>query len=94
MAARRLGVDTGGTFTDVVTAEGRVVKLLSTPEDPAAAVLDGVEQAGGADVLAHGTTVATNTLLERRGARVALYATDRDRPAGQALAVRPVHRPA
>ena len=76
MAARRLGVDTGGTFTDVVTAEGRVVKLLSTPEDPAAAVMDGVEQAGGADALAHGTTVATNTLLERGGARVALYATE------------------
>jgi N-methylhydantoinase A/oxoprolinase/acetone carboxylase beta subunit len=68
-------VDTGGTFTDVVTAEGEVLKVLSTPEDPAAAVIAAVEQAGGASTLAHGTTVATNTLLERRGGRVALFAT-------------------
>jgi N-methylhydantoinase A/oxoprolinase/acetone carboxylase beta subunit len=72
---RRIGVDTGGTFTDIVTATGEILKLLSTPEDPAAAVLAGVEQAGAAESLAHGTTVATNTLLERRGGRVALFTT-------------------
>jgi N-methylhydantoinase A/oxoprolinase/acetone carboxylase beta subunit len=67
----RVGVDTGGTFTDVVAANGEIRKLLSTPADPAAAVAAGI---AGLDVdsLAHGTTVATNALLERRGATVAL----------------------
>jgi N-methylhydantoinase A/oxoprolinase/acetone carboxylase beta subunit len=71
-------VDTGGTFTDVVGADGTVVKLPSTPADPARAVADGVDRATGhcrPDTLAHGTTVATNALLERRGGRVALVAT-------------------
>ncbi len=71
----RCGVDTGGTFTDVVTDDGTVVKVSSTPDDPARAVAAGLE--GHADerrpeLLAHGTTVATNALLERRGAVVAL----------------------
>ena len=65
------GVDTGGTFTDVVLGDGRIAKVPSQPDDPAAAVAAGL---GGErpSVLAHGTTVATNALLERRGARVAL----------------------
>jgi len=67
----RVGVDTGGTFTDVVAADGRIAKVLSTPDNPARAVGAGVE-AFAPDVLAHGTTVATNALLERRGAVVAL----------------------
>ena len=74
----RLGIDSGGTFTDVVTDDGRVAKVASTPDDPARAVeraIDSVGGRGGVDVLAHGTTVATNALLERRGARVALIAT-------------------
>ena len=67
----RAGVDTGGTFTDVVLDDGRIAKVLSQPDDPAAAVASAL---GGeaVDVLAHGTTVATNALLERRGAAVAL----------------------
>ncbi|HSS11845.1 MAG TPA: hydantoinase/oxoprolinase family protein [Acidimicrobiales bacterium] len=69
-------MDTGGTFTDVVASDGRVVKLLSTPDDPALAVAVGVAQVGRADVLTHGTTVATNALLERRGGEVALFATE------------------
>ncbi len=68
----RVGVDTGGTFTDVVDATGAHVKVLSTRDDPSAAVRAGAAAVGAADVLAHGTTVATNTLLERRGACVAL----------------------
>ncbi|MHB1534222.1 MAG: hydantoinase/oxoprolinase N-terminal domain-containing protein, partial [Acidimicrobiales bacterium] len=72
----RVGVDTGGTFTDVVCADGRVVKRLSTTGDPALAVAAGIADAGGASVLAHGTTVATNALLERSGGRVALVATE------------------
>lgn len=75
----RIAIDTGGTFTDVVAlvhGELRMLKLPSTPEDPARAVLDGVRRilAPGeqCDVLIHGSTVATNALLERRTARVVL----------------------
>jgi N-methylhydantoinase A/oxoprolinase/acetone carboxylase beta subunit len=68
----RVAVDTGGTFTDVVSDAGEYLKLLSTPDDPARAVSEGVARVGGAEVLAHGTTVATNALLQRRGGRVAL----------------------
>jgi N-methylhydantoinase A/oxoprolinase/acetone carboxylase beta subunit len=74
----RLGIDSGGTFTDVVDEDGVVAKVASTPGDPARAVeraIDTVGARGRVDVLAHGTTVATNALLERRGARVALIAT-------------------
>ena len=71
----RSGVDTGGTFTDVVGDDGTITKVLSTPDDPARAVAEGL---GGArpDLLAHGTTVATNALLERQGAVVALVTND------------------
>jgi len=71
-----VGVDTGGTFTDVVAADGRAVKVPSTPADPSAAVADGIARVGGATDLAHGTTVATNALLERTGGRVALVTTE------------------
>lgn len=73
-----VAIDTGGTFTDVVAlVNGRVtvLKVPSTPADPAAAVLDGVRQVmdTGLDyTLVHGSTVATNTLLEGTGARVGL----------------------
>ena len=73
-----VAVDTGGTFTDVVVLRDgalSALKVPSTPDDPARAVLDGIRAAlppGAAFVLVHGSTVATNTLLERTGARVAL----------------------
>jgi N-methylhydantoinase A/oxoprolinase/acetone carboxylase beta subunit len=70
---RRVGVDTGGTFTDVVDESGAHVKVLSDRVDPASAVRRGLADVGAeVEVLAHGTTVATNTLLERTGSRVAL----------------------
>jgi N-methylhydantoinase A/oxoprolinase/acetone carboxylase beta subunit len=73
----RVGVDTGGTFTDVVDETGASVKVLSDRVDPAAAVRRGVGEVGAnLAVLAHGTTVATNTLLERAGARVALVTNE------------------
>ncbi len=69
----RCGIDCGGTFTDVVADDGRIEKVASTPDDPARAVERAIATLGTPpDVLAHGTTVATNALLERRGARVAL----------------------
>ncbi len=80
----RLGVDVGGTFTDVVAVDrqGRVAtaKVPSTPEDSSAGVIAGWEAlnepAASVAVFAHGTTVATNALLERRGGRTALITTE------------------
>ncbi len=82
----RIGIDTGGTFTDVVavnetTGEIVAVKTPSTPDDPARAVLEGVRKvlarAGGGTVAAvcHGTTVATNALLEERFPDLGLVTT-------------------
>jgi N-methylhydantoinase A len=76
----RIAIDTGGTFTDCVCLEdGRlcVKKIFSTPADPSQAVLEGVRQLGGGDgvEVRHGTTVGTNTMLERTGARVAFVTT-------------------
>ncbi|HNG22990.1 MAG TPA: hydantoinase/oxoprolinase N-terminal domain-containing protein, partial [Microthrixaceae bacterium] len=58
----RIGADSGGTFTDVVGTDGRVLKVPSTPADPGDAVRDGTAALApdGPELLAHGTTVATN----------------------------------
>ncbi|HEU4390176.1 MAG TPA: hydantoinase/oxoprolinase family protein [Blastocatellia bacterium] len=84
----RIGIDTGGTFTDFVVAVGSrltVFKLPSTPSNPAEAILAGVGRAlaeipasvrTGQFEIVHGTTVATNALLERKGARTALITTE------------------
>jgi N-methylhydantoinase A len=79
---RQLGVDVGGTFTDLVlSSDGgvTVAKVPSTPDDQAQGILDGLDrlEVAPADLhrLAHGTTVATNTVLERDGARVVLLTT-------------------
>ncbi|MFO1084597.1 MAG: hydantoinase/oxoprolinase family protein [Reyranellaceae bacterium] len=83
----RIAVDIGGTFTDVVLEQGEkrlTRKLLTTPQRPEQAVLEGVRLiladagCGFADVavLVHGTTLATNAIIERRGARTALLATE------------------
>jgi N-methylhydantoinase A len=77
-----VGVDIGGTFTDLVRYEdGQLVihKLLSTPDDPAHAMLAGLAAItgglGGLRQVSHGSTVATNAILERKGARTALLTT-------------------
>ena len=88
MASRqpiRIGVDTGGTFTDfVLERDGRfnLFKLASTPSDPSLAIRQGLDRIcaeTGAPLerleVVHGTTVGTNALLQRRGARVALVTT-------------------
>ncbi len=80
MSTLLLGIDTGGTFTDFVllTADGlHVHKQPSTPADPSEAVRQGISAltAGEKARVVHGSTVATNALLERRGARAALITT-------------------
>jgi len=75
-----IGVDTGGTFTDLIMVDGDAVrtwKLPSTPDDPSRAVLEGVRHLIGKReaIVFHGSTVATNALLEGKGADVALVVT-------------------
>ena len=75
-----IAVDTGGTFTDCVwiaSGQVQVLKVFSSPNDPSQAIVDAVARIrhGGPIVLLHGTTVGTNTLLERKGARVAFVTT-------------------
>lgn len=76
---RVVGVDTGGTFTDFVFVDGRSLrthKVLSTPDDPSRAVLQGLRELGALDAdVVHGSTVATNAFLERKGARLTLVTT-------------------
>ena len=84
----RIGIDTGGTFTDLVAfapASGNLAfhKVVSTPDDPARGIIRGireiVDRIGARveeiELLVHGTTVATNAVLQRAGARVALITT-------------------
>ena len=82
----RLAVDIGGTFTDVVLEEGArrtISKVLTTPEQPELGFLEGVSLAiakagvapGDIDLIVHGTTLATNALIERKGAKVGLLCT-------------------
>lgn len=76
----RVAIDTGGTFTDIVYLRDSrlvVLKVFSTPADPGKAVLDGLRQIApdAGVVVRHGTTVATNAMLERKGARVAFVTT-------------------
>jgi N-methylhydantoinase A len=88
---RYLGVDTGGTFTDLVEIDGaghlRFEKAFSTPAVPEEAILDALAALAASEGVelprllaeterfAHGTTVSTNALIQRRGARVGLIAT-------------------
>ena len=78
----RVGVDTGGTFTDFVTLgpDGlRVAKFLSTPDDPSRAIFRGIEEMAisldQVELFAHGTTVTTNAAIQRRGVATGLITT-------------------
>src|SRR3984885_6182076 len=74
----RVAIDTGGTFTDCVWIDDRrglrMLKVFSTPVDPSQAIVDALGKINhkGDFVILHGTTVATNPLLEPKGARTAL----------------------
>ena len=83
----RLAVDVGGTFTDVALEHDEfqvTSKVLTTPEAPELGVLEGIKKAldqsgltpANIDILIHGTTLATNALIERKGAKVALITTE------------------
>ena len=88
MASWMVGIDTGGTFTDLIafetgSGELRVAKVSSDPDDPSTAVMAALEElfAGGVRpdeiaTLVHGTTVATNAILEGKGAKTGLLITD------------------
>ena len=78
----RVAIDTGGTFTDCVwidpvTRHLRMLKVFSTPADPSQAIVEALARVphSGQITILHGTTVGTNTLLERKGARTALVTT-------------------
>jgi N-methylhydantoinase A len=86
-AAIRLATDIGGTFTDIVLDDGGIrytTKVLTTPRAPEQAVIEGTRlvlaqarrEMREIDVFVHGTTLATNAIIERKGARTALIATD------------------
>ncbi len=88
----KIGIDVGGTFTDFVvageTGQPRFFKTATTPDDPSIGVIAGLRDAadaygqsldrflGDTDLVIHGSTVATNTLVERKGATVGLITTD------------------
>src|SRR5277367_1721745 len=76
----RIAIDTGGTFTDCVWRDRgrlRMLKVFSTPSDPSQAIVEALRKIAPTRecILLHGTTVGTNTLLERKGARTALVTT-------------------
>jgi 5-oxoprolinase (ATP-hydrolysing) len=88
MGGYRIGVDIGGTFTDLIlhnAADGRVSlhKLLTTPHDPSTAALQGIREiaemagiaVGDVDEIVHGTTLVTNAVIERKGAPLGLITT-------------------
>ena len=81
MAKALVGVDTGGTFTDFVVIDAgtlRIHKVLSTPDDPSRAILQGLREMGVQEnlaILVHGSTVATNAVLERKGVKTGLITT-------------------
>src|SRR6476620_6356780 len=80
---KRLGVDVGGTYTDLVLLDGNAeptsLKIPSTPSDPAQGVLDGIAaldiDPSKLEMLVHGSTIGVNTIIQRKGARTGLLTT-------------------
>ena len=83
---QKIGIDIGGTFTDLVLSDGETsltLKVPSTPDNPGAAALQALQrlrheygiELESVQALAHGTTVATNALIQRRGGKTALITT-------------------
>ena len=88
----KIGIDVGGTFTDLVavddTGQSTLAKVASTPEDPSIGVMAGLDRLAGllhlspgqlfaqTERIVHGTTVATNALLDHKGAKVGLLTTE------------------
>ena len=79
-----VGIDVGGTFTDLYFSRDglsvdRVLKVPSTPDDPSRGLIDALDAAeiesSELDLILHGTTIATNAVIERKGARCALITT-------------------
>ena len=82
--AGTVGIDVGGTFTDLYFSGSadrphQILKVPSTPHDPSVGLLNALQAAGlrpdELDAILHGTTIATNAVIERRGARCALITT-------------------
>ena len=98
LSETRVGIDTGGTFTDLLVLEGgllRMAKTLSTPAEPARSTGEALSKAGldgrgRVATLVHGTTIATNALIERRGAAVGLITTA---GFGDLLEIQRIYRP-
>jgi N-methylhydantoinase A/oxoprolinase/acetone carboxylase beta subunit len=101
MVRYRLGVDIGGTFTDFaliddVSGKLSVNKALTTPHDPSEAIVKGTKalldreglSASQVDIIVQGTTLATNALIERKGAKTGLITTEGFR---DILEMRPLH---